>query len=497
MLECVFRSFFFSSYTNLKLLSFYFFTSDFLWFAFSILSFSFIYNNRYVAEQEAKAASYYKSNGKYEQASMAENQYAGTSYNDGSSSYYNYNHNYANQGGNNGGNRHLASSAVDMSMYKILNCTKCDDLLCDEYYAYVLNQQNEENGNNNNNNNNVDDANAAIVMGDVVEWVQAMAECQLTSATLLDQGTYPLYSGFMCNDDGTGIEIALFLDEDCMTYTSLQSYKKIASETYDLPYLEYAKNILKYPIENDISCNMNYNYINKELYSNFQYQQQYGGYNNNYNNNNDNNNNNNENYEASEYCRDLFEGGEEGEAMSLNNCPVADNNGDDDSYAAQYDEDGNEVVPTYEDSTYSWYTYVLQQSDEREAEQAVCHVVQLMNGQYSHIYQSSGSGSLYKDITSTSTNTNKYHYTVDSINSYAKMASDKLTPKVIFFIVIGVLSAIGACGCILYSCCCMKSIPNQYTEQTEGIMRVKRSKREIIDDGKRERLVDATTGQLA
>jgi hypothetical protein len=463
---------------------------------------------RYVKEQEQKYKQYYKTNSKYSDASMAQSEFAGSGYSvdglygssnsaaqedttDADAAEYSSNSyqqeqqsDYQqSQSSSNGGSRQLT---VDMSGFKALNCTKCDEMLCDA--SVNNNDQNNANGYYNNANNQ--DAEPQIDMESVAQWIDAMTDCPQTSGLLLS--SYPLYSGFMCNDDGTGVEIALFLDEECVTYTSLQSFSKVASAQYDEPYLEYAKKVLKFPVENDISCNGETQYINQEVYNQIK-AGTYANYNyddGNGNNGNNNNNNNNNKYEPSEFCRNIFEGGENGEAVSIGNCQQ---NGNNNYYnVVAYDENGNEKVIMYTDYYYTWYTYVVSQENANDVKN-VCPIISALHGEYTYLYQSGGSGSLYKATNSVASGGSSY----STVSHYAQMASEKLTPKVILIIAAVAVAATIALCCILYSCCCMSSTPNQYTEQTEKVGRQRRRRSASQDDGRRERLVDATTGKLA
>jgi hypothetical protein len=449
----------------------------------------FFYLYRYYKQQTQKYNQYYKTNSKYGNATVAQTEFAGSGYNvdgtsssssgsdedaeEASSSSYQQEEqgNYYEQSessSSSGGNRQLS---VDMSGFKILNCTKCDEMLCDA------------NADNGNNANYYQNGEPQVDMESVAQWIDAMTQCPQTSGLLLN--TYPLYSGFMCNEDGSGIEIALFLDEECLTYTSLQSFNKVASAQYDEPYLEYAKKILTFPIENDISCNGGTQYINQEVYN----QIKAGTYTN-ANGEVDEGNNNNENRnEPSEFCRDLFDGGENGEAVSIGNCYQ---NGNNYYSVVAYDENGNEKVIMYNDYYYTWYTYIISAESANDVN-SVCPIVNALHGEYTYLYEAGGSGSLYKATSNVAHGGSSF----STVAQYAQMASEKLTPKMIIIISAVTIIATLALCCVLYSCCCGASTANQYTEQTEKVGRQRRRRSTSQDDSRRERLVDATTGKLA
>jgi hypothetical protein len=61
----------------------------------------------------------------------------------------------------------------------------------------------------------------------VDEWIAGLAYCQETGATW---NGLNLNAGFMCNQDGTGLEIGIFMDEACTLYNSKRSYKDVLAD---------------------------------------------------------------------------------------------------------------------------------------------------------------------------------------------------------------------------------------------------------------------------
>jgi hypothetical protein len=86
----------------------------------------------------------------------------------------------------------------------------------------------------------------------VAGWVGDIAECYETGATWND---IDLTAGWMCNAAGTGMEIALFVDEDCTLYNSNKSYRKTL-ESGDEQWEYYAKSsdVISYIFANPFDC---------------------------------------------------------------------------------------------------------------------------------------------------------------------------------------------------------------------------------------------------
>jgi len=200
----------------------------------------------------------------------------------------------------------------------------------------------------------------------IAGWAENIAACPATSSTL--DGTWTLYAGFICNQDGSGVDIGLFLDEDCSIYTSRQSFKSIAS-TYDKAYMYDASLLMTYPTLNTISCNGEY--LSRQDYQQMQANYNQGG--------------EQEYGEASEFCQSLFEGGDAGAAVSLDDC---NQDGEEDEQAE------NAEVNEYYSYDYYWYNFELSYEDSMSTE-ATCLVLQAMEGEYTSVYSWKGSGQLY------------------------------------------------------------------------------------------------------
>ncbi|GAX27114.1 hypothetical protein FisN_13Lh340 [Fistulifera solaris] len=223
------------------------------------------------------------------------------------------------------------------------------------------------------NNNNADQQQAEAEEGyvavndqNIVAWVEGIAGCQQT-ASYWD--AYPLYAGWICNAAGNGVEIGIFLDDQCSIYTSTKNYKNVVGQ--DASELFYnSQDVVTYPFMNALSCGNQVQYITPEEYANMQA------------NGNDANNAENGNGEASQMCRELMNG----QAISVDDC-----NAD-----GQEDQVDNEIEGD-ETAGYAWYKYLIT-NDNSANNQAVCKILQTMEGEYTVVYNGNekhGSGSFY------------------------------------------------------------------------------------------------------
>lgn len=281
----------------------------------------------------------------------------------------------------------------------------------------------------------------------IAEWVGTVAGCEDTGV-LLDE-VWPLYAGFMCNQDGSGVDIGLFLDEECSIYTTRESYANVASE-YDQAYMYEAAGLITYTFLNEIDCNGDLTFLSiqewMEMQQTYQYNNQNAGY---------------EYGETSEYCTGLFEGG----AVSLRDC---NQDGEDD----EVDENAEIEIYAYD---YYWYTYVLSYADSVDT-QATCSVIQNMQGEYIPVYSWAQSGQLYNYGTGLS------KWDTSGIRSFFG-ESDKMGKALVAAIVLSVIFALFSCFCILWSCCGKRSL---------------RSRKQVLqeEDPKKRELIDSSTGSM-
>ena len=366
----------------------------------------------------------------------------------------------ANEEQNQGGGRML-----EQGRYERVSCKICESFKCFESNSNNDDDGNDDDGNDDDGNDddaNDDDDGYQIDTESVAYWIYAIGQCQQTGGYL--DSYWPLYAGFMCNEDGSGVEVALFLDDECSIYTSKQSFQNVASN-YDKAYMDEAADLITYPFLHEISCNGDIEYLSHQAF--YQMGQNYNG----------NNENQNEDYgDASDYCQALFDGGNYGEAISLRDC---DQDGQDDRQQNyNYGDDGYD---------YYWYTFVLSYEDAQDME-ATCSVVQKMEGEYyTPIYQWDKSGQLYNYGSGPNS------YNSDNVRDFFSDLYgdyDGMDELLIAAIAMAAAFALAACCCILYSCCCPSSAPNQYSAYQE-----KAHRSEAMAERKQE-LIDHRTGKL-
>jgi len=289
----------------------------------------------------------------------------------------------------------------------------------------------------------------------IAEWVENIAGCQETGATLDEW--WPLYAGFMCNEDGSGVDIGLFLDEDCSIYTTTESYQNIASEDEQAIIAE-ATGLITYTFLNEISCSEDLTFLSIQQYSQMERNYKY------------NENNEYEEYgEANEYCQALFEGG----ALSIHDC---NQDGEED----EVDENAEVEFYSYD---YSGYTYVLSYADSTDME-ATCSVIQNMQGEYTPVYSWKQSGQLFNYGTGPS------RWDTTSIRNFFG-ASEKMDSVLIAAIVLSVVFALFSCFCIMWSCCGSK-----IKRASRKIGKGEDTKKQVLIDTKKNELIDSRTGSM-
>eukprot|EP00339_Tiarina_fusa_P004883 CAMPEP_0117038930 /NCGR_PEP_ID=MMETSP0472-20121206/27356_1 /TAXON_ID=693140 ORGANISM="Tiarina fusus, Strain LIS" /NCGR_SAMPLE_ID=MMETSP0472 /ASSEMBLY_ACC=CAM_ASM_000603 /LENGTH=484 /DNA_ID=CAMNT_0004749283 /DNA_START=23 /DNA_END=1477 /DNA_ORIENTATION=+ len=245
--------------------------------------------------------------------------------------------NYDNQGD---GGRALANNAVQM-----IDCDQCDAWACF--------------------NGNDDDS-----LESGIEWIQELGECMEVEGSYFgggnDDGGIQQYLGLLCNEEGNGVEIGVFLNEDCTLYTPYQAFGNLMS-SYDYQYFRATKDYVEYTFMSEFSC-----YDPEIEYSNPYADQDENG-------NDDQGEDNGEAPEAGEYCADLFDDN----VVDLYTCG-----------GYQADNDGNQDNDDEGDDNYNWYVYQLSDEDADDA-QAACAVIQGYVGQATSVYDKQGSGYMY------------------------------------------------------------------------------------------------------
>ena len=264
--------------------------------------------------------------------------------------YYGY---CNNNNDDDGGNNDDADDAVNQNDYAD------DDAGRRRTTSYIDCDQCESYGCLNNGNNDQQEDNG------VVELIEDISQCLNAGMNWNDE---ELFVGFMCDPyDGSGVELALFVDDECTVYTNTKAFS-------DIPYyyiyndedvFTEAEKYIKYAFTETTPC------LNEE-FGNPNYQ----------NNDDAAAANNNDGYEVNDYCQDIFDQG----SISFNSNSCAQNS-DDDANNNNFDDANNNNQNNY----YDWYTYDMNYDDTNDIYE-VCSVINQLEGEYSYQYDSEKSG---------------------------------------------------------------------------------------------------------
>ena len=166
---------------------------------------------------------------------------------------------------------------------QVVQMIDCD--MCNSYECFEDQQEQGDDG-------KADDGAGNYEFEDALEWLDALSQCQqMENAEYNNLG---LYSGLICNSDGTGVEIGVFMDDACTLYAPKLNYGKLMSYA-DSQYFSMSEEVVEYMFTNDFSC-----YQPDIQYTNpYEYQQE----------NNDDQADNDDAYpEAAEWCNNLYNG---------------------------------------------------------------------------------------------------------------------------------------------------------------------------------------------
>jgi len=188
---------------------------------------------------------------------------------------------------------------------------------------------------------------------EVSNWIQELAECKESG---VQWNGIDLFLGAMCDPYGDGIELAVFVNEECTMYTNQASFENTFNPYNDnedgYNYLTYAEEFIKYAFSEVTPCmQQEFNDPDKE---------------------DDEDEEEEEEYEMSDYCKEILEG----DIADFNNCQPDQNNNDEN-----------------DDGQYNWYTYVMREADDIDE---VCYAVNQMGGEYTYAYDEDSSGSWYE-----------------------------------------------------------------------------------------------------
>lgn len=157
---------------------------------------------------------------------------------------YYYNGGSSNQNNQNNGGRKLSST-----QYEIFDESTCS--LCESYECSYDSEGDQE-------------KNFANIEG----WIAEIAECKQNNVQWNGLNTY---SGWMCNADGSGIEIGVFIDQYCRMYNRELNYAAVMADE-DYQYFFQSQDIIPHMFTDIIGCNdlSTIQFVDEETYETMQ-----------------------------------------------------------------------------------------------------------------------------------------------------------------------------------------------------------------------------------
>jgi len=237
--------------------------------------------------------------------------------------------------------RKLANNEV----IQFVDCDQCASYECLDFHTQTVNSYYDEDG-----------EYVEAELDDAMEWLNGFSECAETNAYMDD---YQIYSNLMCNSAGTGLEIGLFLDEDCTLYTPKLAFKNIMQDA-DTTYFNMISDVVEFTFTNEgIECyNPEVVWYNEVDYY---YEQMEAAQNDDEEEEEEEDDDEEEEMEAGEWCQELVQ---EDTAVDLYDCA---------GYAAEEEEEEEEEENDDAAVYYDWYTYELAE-EQVEDIQSVCAV---------------------------------------------------------------------------------------------------------------------------
>jgi len=296
--------------------------------------------------------------------------------------------------------RKLANNQV----LKFVDCQMCADYECLDFHEKTSNGYYDEDG-----------EYVEAELDDAMEWLNGFSECAETNAFMDD---YQIYSGLMCNAQGTGLEIGLFLDEDCTLYTPKLAFADIMQDA-DKTYYNMISDVVEFTFTNDgIECynpevvwynEVDYYYEQMEKAQNGEEEEEEAE-------------EDEEEPEAAEWCQELVQ---EDAAVDLYDC------GGYEAAEENDDQEGDDYV-----NNYDWYSFELteEQVDDMGASCAVyTGMITAANAEYD---DKKGEYSKYKPHTTYNGN-NAGLFNYDKASSESGMSGGAVVGIVVFLAVLG------------------------------------------------------------
>jgi len=242
-----------------------------------------------------------------------------------------------------------------------------------------------------------DDGNDLYGFEAASEWLQETAECRETNIQYSGYGNNyyqnqdndgnELFVGFLCNADGNGVELGLFLDEECILYVASEPYSNYMSY-FDQTYVEMTKEIIEFTFSNAVlSCkDQEIVYTTQDLgdYNTYNYYQDWDG----------------QDDEVAEWCEMLVDGGES-TPVDVSSCGMFNgdyyaqqyNNGGQNQYEEYYKQYQNQDQSMQYQYMYSWYRYEILEDDSMDM-YAVCKLIKDYQGEL-HTFYNQNNGNMY------------------------------------------------------------------------------------------------------
>mmetsp|Transcript_20897 Transcript_20897/g.24118 ORF Transcript_20897/g.24118 Transcript_20897/m.24118 type:complete len:681 (+) Transcript_20897:164-2206(+) len=393
-----------------------------------------------------------------------QNQQQGQQYNDGQQQSYNggygnsynggYNNANANANNNNANNNYNGGRKArelhdfqkrvleNGQVVKQLNCNLCQEYNC-------LSEDEDEYG--------------ELYGFEVAsEWLQEMAECTATEITYTggsnngnaNYNNYNnndgddsnlMYTGFICNADGNGVEIGMFLDEECVLYLPNESYMNYMSY-FDQTYAAMTEEIVEFTFSTAVlSCKDTETiYTTQDIgnYNQYSYQ--------------DYDWNNQDDEEVSEWCETLVSGGQS-TPVDISSCGQYANGYNQydyntEYYNSQYQQYYDEYAQEGEENAqyqymYDWYRFEINEEDALEMT-TVCSLIKSNSGAM-HTFYNSENGNMYDYSSGASDQITEFLEGSDSDVTFVTTSSmsaivESLSGGAKFLIVAGTGVAVGA-----------------------------------------------------
>mmetsp|Transcript_51175 Transcript_51175/g.123548 ORF Transcript_51175/g.123548 Transcript_51175/m.123548 type:complete len:537 (+) Transcript_51175:229-1839(+) len=269
---------------------------------------------------------------------------------------------------NNNGGRHLGEleerKLQNGFTYRTLDCEVCMKYGC---------IQDDNNNNGNNQENNSFEASA--------EWLATVAQCSETGAYYSGYGygngngngqnNNQLFASFICNAEGTGVELGMFMDENCILYLPEEPYYNYMSY-FDQTYVEMTKDIIEFTFTSEFSCaNNQVIYTTQDVSSGYYYGDAQGQQ------------NNDQNGEAAEWCTTLWNNEQGTYPSQMYDC-------DGNAYNYYYGADDDDNDLKYQ---YNFYDYDISE-DYALTMSSVCLSVKKADGELKTFYNNDN-GQMY------------------------------------------------------------------------------------------------------